>query len=268
MDWDDFARPWLDAAPDLELAHRPVLAALMDAAQLRPGERVLDIGCGTGPSLLAAAKAVGPTGHITGIDIAPPLIARAAERVPDTVDLIVGDAGAHPYPAGKPFDLILSNFGTMFFGDTQTAMAHLRGAVETGARLAASVWSSPAHNPWFAVPRAIVDEVIADVPRPDPSGPGPMRFADPAPFIADLEAAGWRAQAETVQLALTPPGRPEEVAALHMKVTAGMMVRGLDVDPALLAEVERRLVADAQTRIIDGAVHIPAEVHIVTAVAV
>nr|WP_245243325.1 methyltransferase domain-containing protein [Pararhodobacter sp. SW119] len=94
MDWEDFARPWLDVADELEVAHRPVLTALMEAARLEPGEHVLDVGCGTGPVLQAALRAVGQGGRVTGIDIAPPLLARAAERLSGTVELSNGDAGS------------------------------------------------------------------------------------------------------------------------------------------------------------------------------
>lgn len=268
MDWDDFARPWLDAAVDLEAAHRPVLNALMAAAQLRIGERVLDVGCGTGPSLTEASKAVGPDGRVAGVDIAPPLIARAEERALENVELFVGDAGRYPFPLEMKFDVILSNFSIMFFEDTTAAFAHLRHSVRPGGRLAASVWGASRNNPWFSIPRRIVDELISNVPRPDPNGPGPMRFGDPEPLVAALEASGWKPQIETLRINLTPPGTPEDVAALHMKVTAGMMLRGMDIDCDLRARVEKNLAKENRMQIHNGAMQVPAEIHIVTAEAV
>lgn len=267
MDWDEMARPWLEAAPGLEAAHKPVLDALILAAQLRRGERVLDVGCGTGPSLLAAAEAVGPAGHITGIDIAPPLLSRAKERVPAHVGLVAGDAGSYPY-AGKPFDIVLSNFGIMFFEDTAKALAHLRDAVRPGARLAASVWGGPMKNPWFTMPRSILDGLLPDLPRPDPAGPGPLRFGDPSPLVAALKTAGWRPHIDTVDLLLTPPGSASDVAAIHMKVTAGMMLRGVDVTEDQLAEIAAALIEACREQEVDGVVRVPAEIHIVTADAV
>ncbi len=268
MDWDIFCRPWLEAATSLEIAHRPVLDALVEAAQMQEGERVLDVGCGTGPSVLRASEAVGSNGNVVGIDIAPPLIKRASERVSSNVDLIVGDASKHTFADGGAFDLVLSNFGMMFFQDTRAACENLRRCVPKGGRLAASVWGSPKNNPWFGTPRRIVDELIADVPRPDPTGPGPLRFADPTSLTNALEMSGWLPKVETLELFLTPPGTPEDVASLHMKVTAGMMLQGMTVTQDLTEMVRDRIEQANYELQIDGRVRVPAEIHIVTATAV
>lgn len=268
MDWDVFARPWLEAAPSLEIAHRPVLDALIKAAEMQEGERVLDVGCGTGPSVLRASGAVGSEGKVVGIDIAPPLIKRASERVSSNVDLIVGDAGSHSFADIGEFDLVLSNFGMMFFDDTTAACENLRRCVPKGGRLAASVWGLPKNNPWFATPRRIVDELIVDVPRPDPTGPGPMRFADPTSFTDALEMSGWLTKVETLELFLTPPGTPKDVASLHMKVTAGMMLQGMEVTHDLIKMVMDRIEQANHELQVDGRVRVPAEIHIVTATAV
>ncbi|MCY6382731.1 methyltransferase domain-containing protein [Hoeflea prorocentri] len=267
MDWDDMARPWLEAAPGLEMTHKPVLDALLDAARLSEGEAILDVGSGTGPSLIEAARLIGPTGHVTGVDVAPPLLAHAAARVPDNVELVVADAGSHSFSEAQ-FDVVLSNFGIMFFEDNAAAFSNLRKAARPGARLAASVWGPPANNPWFSVPRAVVDRIVADVPRPDPAGPGPMRFGDPAPLITALTSAGWAPSVETLDISLTPPGTAEDVAALHMKVTAGMMLRGVEVSEDTLAQIEAALVDVTKGQRVNGAIRVPAEIHIVTATAV
>jgi ubiquinone/menaquinone biosynthesis C-methylase UbiE len=128
MDWDEMAGPWLEAAPCLEASFSEVFKALFSAANLKPGEAVLDVGCGTGPTLIAASKAVGETGRVLGIDVARPLVARARERVPSNVELIIGDAGSHVYDDGA-FDAIIAPFGIMFFQDNVAAFRNLRKAV-------------------------------------------------------------------------------------------------------------------------------------------
>ena len=163
MDWDELARPWLEAAPHLEQSFQEVFDALFATAELKAGEKVLDVGCGTGPTLIRASEAVGENGRVVGIDVAPPLVKRAAERVSGNVDLIVGDASLQSYET-ETFDAIIANFGVMFFEDNIAAFKNLRQAVPTGGRLVATVWSTMSDNPWFAIPRQIVEEIVEEVP--------------------------------------------------------------------------------------------------------
>lgn len=264
MDWDEMARPWLEAAEDLEKTLRPVQDTLMQAAALGSGEAVLDIGCGTGPTLRAAAEAVGPEGHVTGVDIAPPLIKFARGRVPDTVDLIVADAQTHAFEPER-FDAVISNFGTMFFADTAAAFANLRQAVKPGGRLAATVWGPPSANPYFAIPRQIIDRHVADVPPPEPDTPGPMRFGEPRALMAALEASGWTVEIATRDVTLTPPNVAEEVAEMLMKVTIRMMLRGVEVGAHQLSAIKADLIEFCDSSALNGAIVFPAQIHVVTA---
>lgn len=267
MDWDEMARPWLEAAPDLETSFEQIFDALFGAAALLPGETVLDVGCGTGPTLVTASKAVGEAGRITGIDIAPPLLARAAERALGNVSLIAGDAGTHVFETAD-FDIVLANFGIMFFQDNAAAFANLRNAVRTGGRMAATVWATPSENPWFSVPRRIVDEIISDVPRPDIKGPGPMRFGDPSELENLLKSAGWAPHIETHDLDLLPPGSAEQLAKLLMKVNVGMMLKGVEATDTELAQIEEALTQAYRDFEDNGRVVVPARIHVVTARAV
>lgn len=267
MDWDEMARPWLEAAADLEQTLGPVHDALFEAARLVTGEMVLDVGCGTGPSVITAAAAVGPSGHVTGVDIAPPLLEFAKGRVPENVSLVLADAGSHAFEEAA-FDVVISNFGTMFFEDTMAAFANLRKAVRPGGRLAATVWGPPQANPYFSRVRDIVDRHVADVPRPDPAAPGPMRFGDPTQLVAMMREAGWAPAIQTRDILLTPPGPAEQVASLHMKVTAGMMLRGVDASDAQLADVKADIVSLCGDFDHEGVIRFPAQIHVVTAVPV
>ncbi len=98
---------------------------------------MLDVGCGTGPTLTAAADAVGKDGQVFGIDIVPPLLDAAAKRVSDRVELIVGNAGQYDFKAGS-FDAIIANFGIMFFADNGSAFTNLRKAVRSEGRMIAT----------------------------------------------------------------------------------------------------------------------------------
>ncbi|AXI56341.1 hypothetical protein C1J05_19165 [Sulfitobacter sp. JL08] len=266
MDWDEMARPWLEAAPDLETSFSEVFEALFEAAKLKSGETVLDVGCGTGPTLLHAAKSVGDQGRVLGIDVASPLVAVAKERAPDNVQLIVGDAGSHPYEKDM-FDAVIANFGIMFFDDNDAAFKNLRSAIKPNGRMTATVWATPRENPWFSMPRRIVDQMIADVQRPDPSGPGPMRFGDPTALETVLERTGWKSKIETFDLLLRPPGSAERVADLHMKVTVGMMLKDVEVDEHKLDDIRAAIIDACKQYQSEDGIAVPARIHIVEAVA-
>ena len=188
IDWDAMSAPWLKSERGLEAAHQTVLDGLIHRAGLKTGQRVLDIGCGTGASLVAAAAAVGETGQVTGVDIAPPLAARARERTPETVNVLVGDAGTLEYD--QAFDAAISLFGTMFFTDTPEAFATIRKALKPGAKFVFSAWGPPSRNLWFGIPRSSVEAHVGELPKPDPTAPGPFRFADAQAVIEALSSVG------------------------------------------------------------------------------
>ena len=266
MDWDEMARPWLEAAPDLEAAFVEIFDELFASAALKQGQKVMDVGCGTGPTLLRAAESVGDQGRIVGVDIAPPLIDAAKKRIPQNVELLVGDAGSFEFEKGA-YDAIIANFGVMFFDDNIAGFENLRTAIKPEGRLAATVWATPPENPWFSMPRRIVDRFVENVPRPDPAGPGPMRFGDPSHLEDILKASGWAPNIRTVDLTLRPPGSAEQVADLHMKVTVGMMLKGVDVEEQTLAQIRTAIVEECAEYDKGSGIAVPAKIHVVEAIA-
>lgn len=133
-----------------ELELSDYLPHLVAAADLRPGETVIDVGCGTGGPTVAAAALAAP-GTVIGIDLWASSVATARGRVPDdltNVSYVVADAQTHK-PATAPVDVIISRFGLMFFNDPAAAFANLASWLRPGGRLAALVWQPQALNPWI-----------------------------------------------------------------------------------------------------------------------
>src|SRR6187200_554868 len=134
------AEKWLSRVDGLERSGAPIRELLLERADLQPGERVLDVGCGSGPSTAAAATAVHPGGMVTGIDIAAPMISGARQRVGDReIEWIVGDAETYPLPEGH-YDAIISQMGLMFFSNNAKAFANLARACRAAGRLVGVVW--------------------------------------------------------------------------------------------------------------------------------
>jgi ubiquinone/menaquinone biosynthesis C-methylase UbiE len=143
------------------------------------GERILDVGCGCGQTLLQLADRVGPSGHVLGVDISPPMLARARERVADrpTIALALGDAQAYTFAPGS-FDALFSRFGVMFFDDARTAFRNLHGAARAGGRLSFVCWQDLAKNPWAARPLEAVMRLLPESAMPDM-----LRKGRPGPFF-------------------------------------------------------------------------------------
>lgn len=271
MDWNAMAAPWLRVEAETDAAHGPVLERVLSRADLRAGHAVLDIGPGAGVSLVALAEAVGPSGHVTGVEIAPPFAARARERVPAHVALIEADAESHPF-APAQFDRAVSLFGVMFFTDSVAAFSNIRTALKPGGQFCFACWGPPAANPWFSVPARVAAGVFGPGEVSDPMAPGPMRFADPAALHALLERAGWAPKVETVDLSLTPRGGIEGAADLMMTIGSAASRMGEAKEAGTLRDEHRVALRagliDAFGALPGGALGtVPAQIHFVTATA-
>jgi SAM-dependent methyltransferase len=188
---------WLLHAAGLERQLAPVSDVLFAAAALRPGERVLDVGCGTGPTTHRAAREVGPAGHVTGLDISAEMLTAAAAQ-PDQdgaapLAWVAADAVGWQ-PERHAFDVVLSRFGVMFFSDPAAAFRTLATATRPGGRLAMAVWTRRDESELFAVPlHAALGELRrrgVTVEEP-PDDDGPFSLHDPATVTALLTEAGW-----------------------------------------------------------------------------
>ena len=118
-------RRWVERQQSQDIVLGPILQTALERARLRQGERVVDIGCGTGASSIALAERVGPSGEVLGIDVSAPMLARAAERLPPGTPVKFARADATTYRFETAFDLLFSRFGVMFFAEPSRAFANL-----------------------------------------------------------------------------------------------------------------------------------------------
>jgi SAM-dependent methyltransferase len=184
---------WVEAQASLDEMFKPLGEALVEAAQLSPGDRALDVGCGAGATTLAVAQRLGANGHCVGVDLSQPMIAAArarARRESLPASFVCADAQTHAFDPAS-FDALVSRFGVMFFDDSVQAFANLRRAARSGARLRFVSWRSATENPFMTVAERAAAPLLPNLPARQPDAPGQFGFADPRRVSRILEASGW-----------------------------------------------------------------------------
>lgn len=141
----------------------PVSAGLLDAADLREGERVLDVACGTGLIARLAAEQVGASGSVTGIDVAPDMIDVARTISPEgtQIDWHVGDAASLPLP-DESYDVVFCQMGLMFMEDRGSALAEMRRVLAQGGRIVVNT-PGQIQPPFEIMEQAIVSHINAEL---------------------------------------------------------------------------------------------------------
>ena len=264
---------WLANADRFEQMLRPIGHALIDHAALRPGEKVVDIGCGAGEISLELARRVGPTGQVTGLDISPPLVAeanrRAAAIVPKLpVQFELGDA-ARVSVSTAPVDCLVSRFGVMFFSEPYPAFAHLHTLLRPGGRFVFACWAALKENPWMGEVRNVFSEHF-DLPALPPRAPGPFAFQEPD-YVRDLlgsakfnnvEIAPWKGN-----IPVGGPGNDPKAATDFMMMTVSIAKVVADAPPEVQDLVRQKLCDRLNAWMTPAGVHMPASVWLVSAVA-
>ena len=243
----------------------PLGRVAIDRLGVAAGERVLDVGCGCGQTLLQLAELAGPSGHVLGVDISPPMLARAQERVAGrpTIALALGDAQTYAFAPGA-FDAVYSRFGVMFFDDSRAAFRNLRAAARSGGRLSFVCWQDLAKTPWGARPLEAVMRLLPESAMPDmlrEGQPGPFFMSDPARVRAILGDAGWNdVSIEPVEMSLHLGGAATLDEAVEYSLQIGSAARAMAdapeaLKPALEAAIREALAPFASARgvFMDGA---------------
>lgn len=240
---------------------RPVSAGLLTAADLRPGENVLDVACGTGIIARLAAERVGPAGAVTGIDLAPDMIdvARAVPAPPGpTIEWHVGDGTSLPFPDGA-YDAVLCQMGLMFMADRARAVTEMHRVLTPGGRV---VVSTPGV---IQPPLEILEQAIVEHISPDIGGFVRAVFClhDPDAVTTLLRDAGLRDVSATVSTATLHLPAPADFLWQYVNVTpmGPFVARASD---AARSALERETVAAWQPYVVDGTLRVEQPMVVVT----
>jgi SAM-dependent methyltransferase len=188
------ADTWVSFQQRLDAQLGPLGAKALGKLAPKRGEKILDIGCGSGHTTRDLARQVGPSGHVVAVDISKPMLdvgaREAAAAHLRNIALIEADAQTYHFKPAS-FDALFSRFGIMFFIDPVAAFANLSKALKPGGRLAFVCWRKLAENEWMHVPVAGAMQHLPPQPKPDPEAPGPYAFADPERVKRILSQAGF-----------------------------------------------------------------------------
>ena len=225
----------------------PASTTLLDVAALRPGERVLDVACGTGVIARLAVERVGPSGTVTGVDVSGEMIDVARASSPQSIEWHVSDAASLPLP-DQAYDVVLCQMGVMFMEDRAAAVAEMRRVLAPGGRV---VINTPgAIQPPFALmERAIIEHIDADL-----GGFVRAVFSmhDPDSLTELLREAGFGDVDATVSDATLQLPAPAEFLWQYINLTPmGPFVA--QAPEGAQAEMERQVVETWQPFVVDGA---------------
>jgi ubiquinone/menaquinone biosynthesis C-methylase UbiE len=248
----------------------PVSDILIDRAKPGAGERIVDVGCGCGATTVAFAQRVGLSGHVLGIDISAPMLARARQIAPAEmpVDFVLADATVYPFVSAT-FDLLVSRFGVMFFAEPAISFANMRRALRLSGRLTFVCWREPRDNPWLMLPLQAAYQHAPKLPQLGPEDPGPFSFASEARVRRILSEAGFsRIEMERCDLSLdVATGRGLD-AALETALEIGPASRALEGQTPDIRAAAANSIREALAPFAKGqAVPLPASIWIVTASA-
>ncbi len=262
---------WVPRQERMDAMLAPMGAAMLEAADLENGNRVLDVGCGCGDTTLAAATRVGPEGRVTGVDVSGPMLRLARKRAEGLASSEAGkvvfvEADAQTADlASLRVDRVISRFGVMFFSDPVAAFTNVRTALVPGGRLAFVCWQTAQQNPWMGfAPRAVAD--ILEFPAPEPGAPGPFAFGERDLVTGVLGDAGF------ADISLAPLEGTNDImggatveGAVEQAIAVSSIESMIEGDAELGARVRDRLSGAFSDASRDGVLALPYSCWIVTA---
>ena len=265
--WNELGGPtWAELSPLLDRQLETITARSIAVLAPRPGERLLDVGCGCGQTTLSLAASVSRGGEAVGVDISRPMLAVARQRAAATgavgVRFIEADAQTWPFES-ESFDGLFSRFGVMFFANAKAAFRNLLGALKPGGRLVFVCWRSLAENPWMTAPMAAAASHLPPAPPPDPAAPGPFAFADDGHVRDVLGSAGFIA----IEIAPfdTQIGGNSLEDSLKLALRVGPLGAALRANPEIAPKVVDAVREAVAPHLRDGAVWMNGAVWIVSA---
>lgn len=191
--WQTAAQAWHKWNPTLKTWLGPATELMLDMAQVKKGQRILDVAAGAGEQSITAAERVGPEGYVLATDLSPRILEfameLAAEKGLKNIEVKEMDGEDLTVPDNS-FDVVISRVGLIFFPDQQKALKEMLRVLKPGGFVAAIVYSTVDKNPFFSTPVSIIRK-RAQLPPPVKGQPGPFSLGAEGVLDAAFEQAGF-----------------------------------------------------------------------------
>jgi ubiquinone/menaquinone biosynthesis C-methylase UbiE len=179
--WNSVSEGWQTWWKTIENGAYNISNKLVELANIKPGDKILDIATGIGEPAITAAKRVGSNGHVLATDISPQMLSIAKQRaaslgVENIMEFKEGDAETIDLPASS-FNGVICRCGLMFLPSPYDALTNIYKTLIPGGYLSAAVWATPDRVPFLSLPISLVRQET-NTPAPAPGTPGPFSLAD------------------------------------------------------------------------------------------
>lgn len=223
--WQTAAEAWHKWHPTLKTWLGPATDLMLDMAQVKKGQRILDVAAGAGEQSITAAERVGSEGYVLATDLSPRILEFAVELAKEkglnNIETKEMDGENLTVPDNS-FDIVISRVGLIFFPDQQKALKEMMRVLKPGGFVAAIVYSTLDKNPFFSTPVSIIRR-RAQLPPPLKGQPGPFSLGADGVLDTAFQQAGFiNVKSEKVDAPIIMPKAKdcvnfeyESFAALH-----------------------------------------------------
>lgn len=245
----------------------PLTERMLDLAGVGAGMRVLDVASGRGEPAIPAARRVGRTGQVVGVEPSEDVLQLARERAAregvTNLELRLGDAETLPGVPGASFDVVTLRWGLMYFAEPVKALIHAARALKPDGLLVAALWAGPEEVPYHTLPRRVLER-YRSVPPVDFAAPGPFRYGEIQVILRDFSAAGLSVEhLEDMDVPVMESTNAAEVIAWCRAFGLTRLLNDLPESDQLAWE--RDLAAELERRRRDGVIQLGGTTHIALA---
>ena len=265
--WQISAQYWDKYRALIAQMFAPLTAGLIEEARIGVGQKVLDIGGGSGEPSLTISGIVGPTGSVMFTDPVAGMVetAQAEADRRDLTNIQFKQCSGDDLPfADDTFDVAVGRLSVMFFADPATGVREALRVIRNGGHVSFAVWGPKEANPFFSTVNNVVDRFV-ESPEEHPDAPDAFRFATPGKLAAVLEKAGAKSIVEReLNFQIEAPIAFEQFWQLRTEMSETLRETMAGVTPARLPTIKQAVADEAQKYFVNETMSFPAQALIIT----